>query len=386
MKPCILFLDHVGVLGGGELWLLDLATHYRDTSTVLLMEDGPFRQRLEAAGVRVRLQEIPTAVRTVTREQGGLRSLQSLPGVFSLARKVAHVARSFDLLYANSQKSFLIGALAAKMAFKPIIWHLHDLMTDEHFSATNRRVSLFLGKHFAHRIIANSEATAQSFIDSGGRADQVQVIYNGFDAASLQTVDPAKVAALRRALGLEGRFVVGVFSRLTWWKGQHVMLEALAQLPEAHVLFVGKPLFQEEARYQAELLAQAEQLGLQHRAHFLGFRQDIPELLHVVDVVVHTSIAAEPFGRVVVEGMLAGRPVVATKAGGVLEIIDDGRTGLLVPPGDAAALAQVLARVQAQPAAFQAMAAAGQADAQARFSLPAVLQGVEAQVAAALRR
>jgi glycosyltransferase involved in cell wall biosynthesis len=125
---------------------------------------------------------------------------------------------------------------------------------------------------------------------------------------------------------------------------------------------------------------------VQDRVHFLGFRRDIPELLHVVDAVVHTSIAAEPFGRVVVEGMLAGRPVVATRAGGVLEIIDDGRTGLLVPPGDAAALAQVLARIQAQPEAFREMAAAGQADAQTRFALSSVLQAVEAQVAAVMSR
>jgi glycosyltransferase involved in cell wall biosynthesis len=384
MKPRILFLDHVGVLGGGELWLLDLAIHYRDTSTVLLLEDGPFRQRLEEAGVRVHLLDIPSSVRTVTREQGGLRSLQSLPGVLSLAWQVARIARSFDLLYANSQKSFLIGALAAKLAFRPILWHLHDLMTDEHFSAANRTVSLFFGKHFARRVIANSQATAQSFIDSGGDPARVQVIYNGFDPAPLQAVDPARVTALRRELGLEGRFVAGVFSRLTWWKGQHVMVEALAQLPDVHVLFVGKPLFQEEDRYQAELLEQVVQRGVQDRVHFLGFRRDIPELLHVVDAVVHTSIAAEPFGRVVVEGMLAGRPVVATRAGGVLEIIDDGRTGLLVPPGDAAALAQVLARIQAQPQAFQEMAAAGQADAQTRFALSSVLQAVEAQVAAVM--
>ncbi len=85
-----------------------------------------------------------------------------------------------------------------------------------------------------------------------------------------------------------------------------------------------------------------ESEGLANRAHFLGFRDDVPALMKGVDIVAHTSIAPEPFGRVVVEGMLAGKPVIAARDGGVTEIIDDGRDGLLVPSGDANALAAAI--------------------------------------------
>ena len=116
------------------------------------------------------------------------------------------------------------------------------------------------------------------------------------------------------------------------------------------------------------------------RIHLLGFRQDVPQLMRLSHVVVHTSIAPEPFGRVIVEGMLACRPVVATQAGGTVEIIEDGVSGVLVPPGNAKALATVLADLLADPSKSNALATAGYAVALDRFSLRAMLEGIEAQL------
>ena len=84
-------------------------------------------------------------------------------------------------------------------------------------------------------------------------------------------------------------------------------------------------------------------LGLGDRVHLVGFRDDIPDVMNAWDVVVHASVRPEPFGRVILEGMLLGKPVMATAAGGVPELIEHGRTGFLVPPGDAAALARLSA-------------------------------------------
>ncbi len=110
--------------------------------------------------------------------------------------------------------------------------------------------------------------------------------------------------------------------------------------------------------------------------HFLGFRSDVAPLMKAADVVVHASTLPEPFGRVVVEGMLAERPVVATAAGGVGEIVTDGVTGLLVKPGSPDALAGAVKMLRADPARADALASAGNARARAAFSVQAMVQGV----------
>ena len=120
------------------------------------------------------------------------------------------------------------------------------------------------------------------------------------------------------------------------------------------------------------------QHGLGERVHFLGFRHDIAPLMRAADVVVHASTLPEPFGRVIVEGMLARRPVIATAAGGVGEIIDDGRTGVLVPPGDAAAIARAVQALRDDPGRAAALAAAGAAHARQAFSVGAMVRGVRA--------
>jgi glycosyltransferase involved in cell wall biosynthesis len=298
---------------------------------------------------------------------------------------VARRAADFDVLFANSQKALVVGALAARMAGKKLIWYLHDILTADHFSALNRKVSATLGNRCADRVIANSEASRQAFIACGGSSKRTTVVYNGIDAASDSETEIAAAARqVRGEFGWNGAKVVGVFSRLAPWKGQQVMLDALAQIPELHAIFVGAPLFGDEMCYQRELEARTETLGLTKRVRFLGFREDIPALLQAVDLVAHTSVAPEPFGRVIVEGMLAGKPVVATRAGGACEIIEDGVTGRLVTPGDPDALAQILRGLIERPEEARRLGRAGQVSAGQRFSVETMLRGIEREVAAVM--
>ena len=379
MSARVLFVDHVGVLGGAELSLLDVITHRGSPAGVVLFADGPFRERLERAGVAVEVLAASRSVKGIRREGGGWRDLRALPGVLDLVRRLARRARDYDVLYANSQKAFVVGVLAGKLAGRPVIWHLRDVLAREHFSSLHRRMVVFLANVFAARVIANSKTSAAAFVESGGRAGKVRVVYNGIDSAPFDAVTPAEVEDVRRDLGLGEAPVVGAFSRLAPWKGQHVLLEALCRLPGVHALLVGEALFG-EGDYEKTLREKAEALGIAERVHFLGFRDDVPRLMRSSDVVVHTSVAAEPFGRMIVEGMLAERPVVAGRAGGALEILDHDATGLLFPPGDPAALADTLAGLLADPARSRALAEAGYAAATERFSLSAMLKGVERQV------
>jgi glycosyltransferase involved in cell wall biosynthesis len=308
-----------------------------------------------------------------------MRDLRTILGVLKLAAQVSRVARGYDVLYANSQKALVVGALAGKFARKKVIWRLHDMLTADHFGQARRRLAVGLANRLVTRVIANSKASAAAFVEEGGRAEQVRVVHNGIDPAPFEAVEPTEADTLRKELGLAKVPLVGAFGRLAPWKGQHVLLEALAHLPRVHALLVGEALFGEYA-YAKALREQANALGVADRVHFLGFREDVPRLMLLSDVVVHTSTAPEPFGRVIVEGMLARRPVVATRPGGVVEIIEDGVSGVLVQPGDAKVLAGALADLLTNPAKARALAAAGHLAASERFSLRRMLEGVAQQI------
>ena len=379
MRPKVLFLDHTGSLGGAELFLLDIARDNLGTSQVVLFADGPFRERLEESGVEVKVLQAPEAVSGISREGGLGKDLLAVPGVLGLARRVARLARDYEVLYANSQKALFIGALAGKIAGKPVIWHQHDLLTADHFSRGHRRLSVLSSNHLISRVITCSKATAEALVEGGGRAETIRVVYNGIDSSPFESIVEAEVEELRRELGLEGEKVVGVFSRLAPWKGQHVLLETLPRLPGVHALLVGEAIFGEQD-YAKSLRQRSKALDVEDRVHFVGFRRDIPQLMRLSDVVAHTSVAPEPFGRVIVEGMLAHSPVVATRAGGTVEIIDDEASGILVPPGDTKSLAEAIRSLLDNPDKARTLAEAGYEAALERFSLQAMLDGVAQQL------
>lgn len=380
-RPRVLFVDQTGELGGAELCLLDVARHYRRTGRVALLADGPFRERLEQAGVPVTVLAAPGAVAGVRRESGAAGLLRSAPGLLGLALRLARLARDYDLVFANTQKALIVGSLAGRLAGRPVAWYLHDILSPEHFSPGNRRIAVAAAKLAVRRVIANSRASAEAFVAAGGAAGRIGIVPNGIDPAPFDAVSAAELGRLRRRLGLpEAAPLAGVFSRLAPWKGQHVMITALSYLPGVHALLVGGALFGNEA-YEATLREQAVALGVADRVHFLGFRDDVPALMRLVSVVAHTSTLAEPFGRVIVEGMLAGRPVVATRGGGPSEILDDPSTGVLIPPDDPAALAGALRRLLQGGAEARRLAAAGRERALARYSVAAMIAGLERELA-----
>ncbi|NEO76398.1 glycosyltransferase family 4 protein [Moorena sp. SIO4G3] len=368
----VLFVDHAAVLGGAELSLLDLATAYRDTSEVLLFADGPFRERLEAAQVKVKVIPAPQAILSV-RSSGGLSAaLKALPPLWWMACRIAAVGREFELVHANSQKAFIAAAIATLMGGPPVVWHLRDIVTAPHFSSLNRAIAVFLANRLASQILVNSRATGQAFITAGGREDLVTLVYGGIASDPFDKLVSDQSAQIRDQLGIGDAPLVGLFSRLSYWKGQHILLEALQELPNVHALLVGKALFG-EAEYASRLEAMAAAPELAGRVHMLGFRNDVPALMSACNIVLHTSTEPEPFGRVIVEGQLAKRPVVAAAAGGAVELIQDGDTGHLVTPGDPVALAKVIGKLLSDPSAADSLAERGYIHAKSTFSLESLL-------------
>jgi glycosyltransferase involved in cell wall biosynthesis len=202
------------------------------------------------------------------------------------------------------------------------------------------------------RVIAISHFIADLIRARHGVAEaKLRVIPRGVDP---RRFDPVLVGAerldkLRTAWGLpEGRPIIMLPARVTRWKGQMVLLEAMARLPgDSLALLVGDA--EERPTFKAELLARIESLGLQDRVRLVGHANDMPAALMLANVVIHASTDAEAFGRTVIEAQAMARPVIASDLGAPRETVAEGITGWRIPPGDAAALAEAIGKALALP-------------------------------------
>ena len=362
----ILYIDQTGQLGGGELSLFDWLRICPGSARVVLFEDGPFRPMLEELGIPVQVMPL-ASLKQVRRESGLLKLVSTLPALLSLRKRLAVAAQQADLLYANSQKAFFLAAFARR-AGQPLVWHLRDILTSEHFSPILRRIAVSAGNRFASAIIVNSKATADAFVAAGGRPEKLREVPDGVSAAPFYEVDADTVTHLRQEVCPPGKILVGVFGRLAEWKGQHVLLEAVVPLPNVHVCVIGDALFGEQS-YAKTLRDRAARPDLAERVSFLGFRRDIPALMRCMDIVAHTSIVAEPLGRVILEGMLARKPVIATRAGGAAEIVADKENGLLVTPGSVTELFNAIELLCNDRKLAQELALAGRIRAESAYSM-----------------
>jgi glycosyltransferase involved in cell wall biosynthesis len=372
----ILFVDQTGKLGGAELALLEVAKPYREHCLVVLFENGPFRNRLEEQQIPV--QVLATQPIQVRKESNFWQNLGSLPQILPAILKVAAISHDYDLIVANTQKALVVGAIASLLSRKPLAYYLHDILSAEHFSPANCRIAVTLANTCARLVIADSKATEAAFVAAGGRAEITETVYYGFEPEQYQNLTAPSLPLRQELEGRDGnRFIVGHFSRLSPWKGQHLLLEALAACPaDVMAVFVGDALFGERD-YVEQLHAQIARLGLQERVRFLGFRSDVPQLMAACDLVAHTSTAPEPFGRVIVEAMLCGRPVVAAKAGGAIELVEEGKTGWLCPPGDPQALAEVILGCRDRRQQARAIAQEAQRQASLKFNLTNINRQLE---------
>jgi glycosyltransferase involved in cell wall biosynthesis len=352
----VVFLDHVACLSGGEISLLRLVGAIRSDvdAHVILGEDGPLRQRLEAAGATVEVLPMAADLREVRRSQVRPARLSPRP-LWGLARHVWALARRLRelepaIVHTNSLKAALYGGVAGRLAHVPVVWHIRDRIADDYLP----RAAVTLVRMAAHvlpsMVVANSRATLAE-LPACHRRDSL------LDRVMPEIVPVFPPCGPRAG----GPLLIGILGRLAPWKGQHVFLEAFAQAfaaDNAQAWLIGNALFGEQD-YEAGLRERAVALGIADQVVWRGFRDDIAAELAQLDIVVHASTTGEPFGQVIIEGMSAGLPVIATAAGGPLEIITDGVDGLLVQPGDPTALAVAMATLAADPAARRRLGAAG---------------------------
>lgn len=232
-------------------------------------------------------------------------------------------------MHTNSLKSALYGTVAAKMAGVPLIWHIRDHIGAPYLKPVVAKAIRLLSRLLPNGVIANSKSTLSAL--ELPRSKKTLVVYSAF----------AKAIGGVAERGDQKDFNVLLVGRLAEWKGQHILLEAAKKLrSNGRVKFwlAGDALFGED-EYKKKLLATIEREGL-NNVSLLGHVEDIQGLMQQADLLVHTSITPEPFGQVIVEGMAAGLPVIASNEGGPVEIVVPGETGLLIEPGNPAILAE----------------------------------------------
>ena len=222
------------------------------------------------------------------------------------------------------------------------------------------------------RIICISRAIQDHLINAGLPAALTQVVHNAVDLGRFTAPETAAPAADKPVS--EREFKAVVVGRLDHWKGQDDFMQAMAllsqELPGARGMIVGD--LEPNARnrsYLDKLMRMQRDLDLEERVVFMGERDDVPDLLSQADVAVLSSSSPEPFGRVIIESMAVGTPVVATAAGGVLDIIRDGENGLLVAPRDPPGMAKAIGRLAADPELAATLSAAGRQTVEQEYSV-----------------
>ncbi len=376
----VLFLESSiggGVIGGSLTGILELIPHLdpgRWEAGLVLAEPKP----------ALDLADVPVHVLTPRRGSGGVdrgallvRVLRRASEVFGIVlprvRELLPVLRRerpAAVYLASGLTSNLAGAIAAARCGIPAVCHFKGF---RRVGPIDRWCSQWIDT-----AITMTDEIGAHYRSRGIRARRFVTIHDGIDVGRFATGGGASV---RRELGIaSGTPVVGIVGHVQQWKGQLLVAEAVArarrQIPQLRCLIVGG-VHRLGAEYAERLKERVAAPDLAGHAVLTGARRDVAACMDAMDVVIHAS-DREPFGRVLLEAMAAGRPVIAPREGGPLEIVADGESGLLVPPRDPDALAAAIVSLVGDPARRAAMARAARARVAAVFDIRQNARAVEA--------
>ena len=312
------------MIGGGEYSFLDLLSHLQDPWNVLAVVpgEGELANRLKKNGIDIEVISLPSI-----RPWYLLSILSSLKIYFNLCRKYRPV-----LIYANGSRAAFYGGLAGRMLHIPIIWHCRIATPDIMFDPILSRLST--------GIIANSQATAKRFKYKTRR--KVSVVYNAVDLEWLRT-DSVQTPEL-----IESSWkVILIVARTSREKRHDLALSAfeiVAEVdPNAHLVCLG-PRDNHDLTWWDFLQERTSQSPYSDKIHWVGQIEDVRPWYRSASLLLLSS-ENESFGRVLVEAMACGVPIVAIRSGGVPEIVRNGQDGLLVKPGDIDEMANAMFRI-----------------------------------------
>jgi len=379
----MLFVTHVGEPGGAEFKMMAIAGTMPAAAEVLLLQEGSLQTLLKNSGIRCSVLPMAANTRAVRRENGILSLLRAVPGSIATIFKLARKARDHDVVVCFSQKAFVLASLAKPFTRRPILWFMNDILSVDHFSPTLIRMLIWLSRMSADGVALVSQESYNAWLRAGGKRKGVSVVISGIDPAQIarQLGDTARIAELRLEFSPDGLPLIGMFGRISRWKGQDLFLRAMALVPGARGVIAGAAFFEEED-FLAELHGLARELGVSDRVTFAGHVDGAMTLMAACDVVAHCSTAPEPSGRVIAEAMFAGTPVIGSDAGGVPEFITHDETGQLTPLNDAPALAAAIRKFLENPEWSREVAAKARLRAEEKFSSRATIRGFQRAIEA----
>ena len=358
--------------GGGERYLellFDRLDRARYRALLICPEPGPFVGRMKKRGVETHLVHLAPLFNPIA--------------LWRLTRLLAQ--ERVTILQTHGARANFYGRIAGRVAGVPVIIStVHNSLKDYEVRSLRRWLYAFLLRltlPLVHRIICVSEANRRDLIDEcPAVAAKTQTVYNGVDPSAFPSQpDRQKV---RQELGTTQGPVLVTIGRLTDQKGHRYLLQALPRLletwPQLCCVFVG------EGELRDALHDMAIDLGVEQACRFVGVREDIADILAAADVVVLPSLS-EGFPFVLLEALAMGCPVVASRVNGISELIEDHKTGLLVPPRDPQALVAAIREVLNDPIAASKMGVEGRAVVHERFTVDRMVANTTAIFDAAVQ-
>jgi glycosyltransferase involved in cell wall biosynthesis len=320
--------------GGQEIRILNEAAVFAKRGFRILIAcqpDTPLGREAQRRGIDVR----PVAMRGAldVRACWHLRRLMRTERV--------------DLVHTHSSIDAWLAGYAAKSLHLPVV-------RSRHVSIPVKRRRNFVYNSLCDRIISSGEAIREVLVAAGVEAEKIVAIPAGVDTAQFHPA--VSGAAVRREYGLEGP-VIGTVAMFRHAKGHQVLLQAMPDIlksePRAAFLWVGDGVGREV------LQQEVAEAGVRDKVHMIGFREDIPACLAAMDVVVMPSLRSDGVPQVAIQALAMRKPVVASAVGGIPEVIQHQRTGMLVPPNDPQALAEAVVQLLRHPQSAAAWAQAG---------------------------
>jgi glycosyltransferase involved in cell wall biosynthesis len=267
--------------------------------------------------------------------------------------------RGVSLVHTHSSVDSWLGSLAAKSLLRPVV-------RSRHVSIPIRHTLVY---RLADRIITSGEAVRATVISAGIAPEKIVTVSAGVDTEQFHAGVSGK--SVRDELGLGGASVIGLVANIRGSKGHNVFLDAartvLAAAPDTRFLIVGDGVGFDEVK------GRVQRMGLESRVILTGFRRDVPEVMAALDVLVLPSTRSEATSQVIPQALAVGTPVVGSDVGGIPELVRDGETGRLVPPGDSGALAQAMLASLREPERSRAMARTGQAMILSQYTFDAAM-------------
>ena len=388
MDRPVCFLGVASHLGGAERSLLDLARGLRERGHylpwVILPHEGALATELRRHRVEVDILRMPPVLLKMSRS-AAVRALFSVPvalgpGALYFTRLNRLIRRRNPvLIHTGALKTHAIGLAVGSWTKTPVLWHLRDILGPGAPRALLKKMAQASPTQLT--LVANSRATADDFGDQKILGQSVRIIHNGIRVEEFRG---PRNHELHKALQVAPeRPMVGIVGALAHWKGQREFLEAAQKLihqgSNAVFAVIGGEIYDtpSEKGITAELKEQAKSLGISDRVLLTGNATDPARAIRGLDVLVHASIRPEPFGRVVIEAMACGVPVVAARSGGVLEIVTHEKTGLLVEPRDVDGIARAVGRILRDSSLRESLVREGLEVVERQFTVQRMVEAVE---------